>query len=119
MNIKSFLNSVNPNPKTLKSDAIAGFATGLFSIPEGMAYAQLAGVNPLYGMYSGTSPRSLRVFVNRHHPEDQHPDQRHCVVNGQRHANSQHSKQPDARRLVYHHVPGRGDDVDSGAVAPG
>ena len=53
MNIKSFLNSVKPNPKTLKSDAVSGFATGLFSIPEGMAYAQLAGVNPLYGMYSG------------------------------------------------------------------
>ena len=53
MSIKSFLGSVKPNPKTLKSDAISGFATGLFSIPEGMAYAQLAGVNPLYGMYSG------------------------------------------------------------------
>ena len=32
---------------------ISGLATGLFSIPEGMAYAQLAGVNPIYGMYSG------------------------------------------------------------------
>jgi sulfate permease, SulP family len=30
-----------------------GLATGLFSIPEGMAYAQLAGVNPVYGLYSG------------------------------------------------------------------
>ncbi len=38
---------------TLGSGAVAGFATGLFSIPEGMAYAQLAGVNPLYGLYSG------------------------------------------------------------------
>ncbi len=32
---------------------ISGLATGLFSIPEGMAYAQLAGVNPVYGLYSG------------------------------------------------------------------
>src|SRR5512136_1726409 len=32
---------------------ISGLAAGLFSIPEGMAYAQLAGVNPVYGMYSG------------------------------------------------------------------
>ena len=39
--------------KTLRSDLVSGFATGLFSIPEGMAYAQLTGVNPLYGMYSG------------------------------------------------------------------
>ena len=38
---------------TLASGALAGFSTGLFSIPEGMAYAQLAGVNPLYGLYAG------------------------------------------------------------------
>lgn len=34
-------------------NVISGLATGLFSIPEGMAYAQLAGVNPIYGLYSG------------------------------------------------------------------
>lgn len=34
-------------------NVISGLATGLFSIPEGMAYAQLAGVNPVYGLYSG------------------------------------------------------------------
>ncbi|MGA9277831.1 SulP family inorganic anion transporter [Ilumatobacter sp.] len=38
---------------TLAGGATAGFATGVFSIPEGMAYASLAGVNPLYGLYSG------------------------------------------------------------------
>ena len=37
----------------LVPNMIAGLATGLFSIPEGMAYAQLAGVNPVYGLYSG------------------------------------------------------------------
>ncbi len=35
------------------SNVVSGLATGLFSIPEGMAYAQLAGVNPVYGLYSG------------------------------------------------------------------
>jgi SulP family sulfate permease len=30
-----------------RSDVLSGFATGLFSIPEGMAYAQIAGVNPV------------------------------------------------------------------------
>jgi len=49
----SFLQSLKPDPKNIRSDAISGFSTGLFSIPEGMAYAQLAGVNPVYGMYSG------------------------------------------------------------------
>ena len=39
--------------KSLRSNLISGFATGLFSIPEGMAYAKLAGVNPVYGLYSG------------------------------------------------------------------
>jgi len=48
----SFWQSIKPG-KTFKSDAISGFSTGLFSIPEGMAYAQLAGVNPVYGLYSG------------------------------------------------------------------
>lgn len=38
--------------KTLRSDLVSGFATGLFSIPAGMAYAKLAGVNPVYGLYS-------------------------------------------------------------------
>ena len=50
----------NPVPEVKKSsrsglvpNIISGLATGLFSIPEGMAYAQLAGVNPVYGLYSG------------------------------------------------------------------
>jgi SulP family sulfate permease len=45
--------SLKPNWKTLRSELVSGFATGLFSIPEGMAYAKLAGVNPVYGLYSG------------------------------------------------------------------
>ena len=39
--------------KGFVSNVISGLATGLFSIPEGMAYAQLAGVNPVFGLYSG------------------------------------------------------------------
>jgi len=42
-----------PARKGLVPNIISGLATGLFSIPEGMAYAQLAGVNPVYGLYSG------------------------------------------------------------------
>jgi sulfate permease, SulP family len=46
-------------PKTAKlgrptfRDAIAGLVTGLFSIPEGMAYASIGGFNPVAGLYSG------------------------------------------------------------------
>lgn len=42
-----------PTRTGLVPNIISGLATGLFSIPEGMAYAQLAGVNPVYGLYSG------------------------------------------------------------------
>jgi sulfate permease, SulP family len=38
-----------PRPK----DVIAGLVTGLFSIPEGMAYASIGGFNPVAGLYSG------------------------------------------------------------------
>ncbi len=45
--------SAKPKRTGFASNIISGLATGLFSIPEGMAYAQLAGVNPVYGLYSG------------------------------------------------------------------
>ncbi|MET0454090.1 MAG: SulP family inorganic anion transporter [Mycobacterium sp.] len=34
-------------------DVTAGLVTGLFSIPEGMAYASIGGFNPVAGLYSG------------------------------------------------------------------
>jgi MFS superfamily sulfate permease-like transporter len=40
---------VTPPRQGIVPNIISGLATGLFSIPEGMAYAQLAGVNPVYG----------------------------------------------------------------------
>ncbi|MFN3004481.1 SulP family inorganic anion transporter [Mycolicibacterium wolinskyi] len=41
-----------PTPR----DAIAGLVTGLFSIPEGMAYASIGGFNPVAGLYAGVVP---------------------------------------------------------------
>lgn len=41
-----------PKPR----DAIAGLVTGLFSIPEGMAYASIGGFNPVAGIYAGIMP---------------------------------------------------------------
>ncbi|OBB30824.1 transporter [Mycolicibacterium peregrinum] len=35
---------------------IAGLVTGLFSIPEGMAYASIGGFNPVTGIYAGVMP---------------------------------------------------------------
>ncbi|MGV0805990.1 SulP family inorganic anion transporter [Mycolicibacterium setense] len=41
-----------PKPR----DVIAGLVTGLFSIPEGMAYASIGGFNPVAGIYAGIVP---------------------------------------------------------------
>lgn len=41
-----------PKPR----DVIAGLVTGLFSIPEGMAYASIGGFNPVAGIYAGVMP---------------------------------------------------------------
>jgi sulfate permease, SulP family len=53
--------SATPSPPRVLSslgrprfrDVIAGLVTGLFSIPEGMAYASIGGFNPVAGLYSG------------------------------------------------------------------
>ena len=47
------LSSLKWNRKTLGTDLSAGLTVALVSIPEGMAYALIAGVNPIYGLYTG------------------------------------------------------------------
>ena len=42
-----------PKRETLGADITAGLTVALVSIPEGMAYALVAGVNPVYGLYTG------------------------------------------------------------------
>jgi hypothetical protein len=42
-----------PRSQGLVSQVLSGLATGLFNVPSGLVYAQLAGVNPIYGLYSG------------------------------------------------------------------
>ena len=39
--------------KTFGSDLGSCLAVALVSIPEGMAYATVAGVDPVYGQYTG------------------------------------------------------------------
>ncbi|WP_327140716.1 SulP family inorganic anion transporter [Nocardia sp. NBC_01327] len=45
--------------KPTAADVTAGMATGLFSIPEGMAYASIAGFSPVAGLYAGVMPPIL------------------------------------------------------------
>jgi SulP family sulfate permease len=47
------LGQLKPNPKTIVSDLIAGLTVGLVNLAELMGYALVAGVDPIYGLYSG------------------------------------------------------------------
>ncbi len=44
------------DPKVLKADLIAGVTVALVLIPQSMAYAQLAGLPPYYGLYASFLP---------------------------------------------------------------
>lgn len=50
-----------PTPR----DAVSGLVAGLFSIPEGMAYAKIAGFNPVLGIYAGILPTIVGSFFAR------------------------------------------------------
>jgi MFS superfamily sulfate permease-like transporter len=44
------------NPATLRADLLAGLTVALVLIPQSMAYAQLAGLPPYYGLYAAFLP---------------------------------------------------------------
>ena len=44
------------NPTTLRADLLAGITVALVLIPQSMAYAQLAGLPPYYGLYAAFLP---------------------------------------------------------------
>ncbi|KAF1750434.1 hypothetical protein GCK72_016984 [Caenorhabditis remanei] len=43
-------------------DVIAGLTVGIMHVPQGMAYASLAGVDPVYGMYSSFFASTIYMF---------------------------------------------------------
>jgi sulfate permease, SulP family len=43
-----------PRPADVPRDLSAGFTVALVSIAEGLAYALVAGVDPVYGLYAGS-----------------------------------------------------------------
>src|ERR1700722_17389436 len=44
--------SINYAPKAFRHDLVAALTVAAISLPQGMAYALLAGVDPRYGLYS-------------------------------------------------------------------
>ena len=51
-----FLGWPRPSAQTFRDDLIAGITVALVAIPQSLAYAQLAGVPPYYGLYAAFIP---------------------------------------------------------------
>lgn len=45
--------------KNLQGDVLAGFVVGIMLIPQGMAYAMIAGLPPVYGLYVALIPQFI------------------------------------------------------------
>ena len=50
------------NKGFLKRDLVAGLTIGVMLVPQGMAYAYLAGLPPIYGLYGGLVPLLIFAF---------------------------------------------------------
>lgn len=48
---------------TLSGDLAAGLTVGVMLIPQGMAYAMIAGLPPIYGLYASTIPLIIYSFL--------------------------------------------------------
>ena len=57
INLIPFINTIkNYQQDYIWSDLNAGIVTFVLLIPQGMAYALLAGLPPVYGLYTATVP---------------------------------------------------------------
>ncbi len=63
MNLKKYIPALewlpNYTSEQLKGDLSAGLTVGVMLIPQGMAYAMIAGMPPIYGLYASTIPLIL------------------------------------------------------------
>lgn len=53
--------------RTFKDDAIAGFVNAVVSVPDGLATAALAGVNPVAGLYASATGPLAGGFLQSSH----------------------------------------------------
>ena len=67
MNLKSFFpiteNFSTHSSKDWRKDLIAGITVAVMLVPQGMAYAMLAGMPPIYGLYGGLIPLLLYAVL--------------------------------------------------------
>lgn len=59
-----FLNWPRPSPKLLRGEALAGLSVGLMVIPQGVAYAALAGMPLVTGIYAAMLPALVAVLFS-------------------------------------------------------
>lgn len=63
MNIKKVIPILewlpNYNPSLFKGDLISGITVGIILIPQGIAYALIAGLPPIYGLYCALVPQVM------------------------------------------------------------
>jgi len=52
---------------SLKADSRAGITVGILLIPQGMAYAMLAGLPPIYGLYAAMAPLVIYTIFGTSH----------------------------------------------------
>lgn len=53
----------NYRRKDFRRDSVAGFTVGIILIPQGMAYAMIAGLPPVYGLYAALFPVLVYAFL--------------------------------------------------------
>ena len=46
-----------------KNDLISGITVAIMLIPQGMAYALIAGLPPIYGLYAALTPQIVYAFL--------------------------------------------------------
>lgn len=67
MNLKSFFpiieNFSTHSAQDWRKDIIAGITVAVMLVPQGMAYAMLAGMPPIYGLYGGLIPLFLYAIL--------------------------------------------------------
>lgn len=67
MDFKGYLPALewltNYNKTSFKGDLSAGLTVGVMLIPQGMAYAMIAGLPPIYGLYASTLPLIIYAFL--------------------------------------------------------
>ena len=65
----------------LRADLVAGITVALVLIPRSMAYAQLPGLPPYYGLYAASLPGIIAARCSRSNQFDQRRTTHHCWSN--------------------------------------